>query len=379
LAACARLSNEAVVPATLTSEAEVPGMPNIRVFGDTASDKVAALLAAEAGRLRARFAPRPVSHILAISGGADDGAFSAGLIVGWGERGDRPIFDVVTGISAGSLVAPFAFLGRDFDRPLSAIFTVHGGDDIYRANPLSGLLGGPSVADNAPLAGLIAKYVDHRMLARVAVERAKGRFLFIGTTNLAAQRPVYWDMGRIAQVGTDAALQLFRDILLASAAVPGVFPPVPVTVMAGGRTFQEFHVDGGPTREVFISPVGFSFRSVDALVGAPIKRRLWVIRNGKLSPEYANVDLTAASIAVRALETLTKNQGLGDLLRIYDRARTDGMDFNLASIPPAFSEPRPSPFAQSYMTALYKTGHTLGRAGYRWAKSPPGAATAGPR
>jgi predicted acylesterase/phospholipase RssA len=186
-------------------------------------------------------------------------------------------------------------------------------------------------------------------------------------------------MGRIAQVGTDAALQLFRDILLASAAVPGVFPPVPVTVMAGGRTFQEFHVDGGPTREVFISPVGFSFRSVDALVGAPIKRRLWVIRNGKLSPEYANVDLTAASIAVRALETLTKNQGLGDLLRIYDRARTDGIDFNLASIPPAFSEPRPSPFAQSYMTALYKTGYTLGRAGYRWAKSPPGAATAGPR
>ena len=379
LAGCARMADIEVVPATLSEQAQIPGMSDVRVWGDSATPLLATLLRREAATLRAKYAARtpldrdPEANILAISGGADDGAFAAALLVGWGERGDRPAFDVVTGVSAGALVAPFAFLGTAYDRQLASLFTEHSDAEIYRANPVAGVLGGPSVADNAPLATLIARYVDRRMLTRIAAERAKGRVLLIGTTNLNAERPVYWDMGRIAQIGNDPALQLFRNILLASAAIPGIFPPVPITVTAKGRTFQEIHVDGGPTREIFLAPAGFSFKQIDALVGRPIKRRLWVIKNGKLAPEYETVNLTAASIAVRALGTLTKNQGIGDLHRIYQRARADDMEFNLASIPLAFNEPRTGPFAKSYMTALYQAGLKLGRDGYRWARTPPDA------
>src|SRR5262249_45182657 len=133
-----------------------------------------------------------ITHMLALSGGADDGAFGAGLLSGWSAHGDRPEFDLVTGISAGALIAPFAFLGSAYDRQLAGVFS-HGGGEIYQANILSGVFGGPAVADSAPLSALIAKYVDRRMLARLARARADGRVLLIGTTNLDAQRPVYWD------------------------------------------------------------------------------------------------------------------------------------------------------------------------------------------
>jgi predicted acylesterase/phospholipase RssA len=278
---------------------------------------------------------------------------------------------VVTGISAGSLLAPFAFLGADYDDELAAIFTEYSSGDIYRANPLSGVLGGPSLADNAPLAALIAKYVDRRMIARIAEERRRARYLFIGTTNLHAERPVFWDMGRIAQYGNARAVDLFRKVLLASSAVPGVFPPVEIEVQANSQRFTELHVDGGPTREVFLSPANFSFRALDARTGLRTSRRLWVIRNGKVVPQYEMTSPDAASIGVRALATLTKYQGLGDLNLMYRQSQTEGIDFNLAAIPPDFSAPRPTAFDRGYMTALYETGERLGGAGYRWAKSPP--------
>jgi predicted acylesterase/phospholipase RssA len=362
-----------IVPAPLVDQARVLDIDGIRFWGDGDAKSIAGLLQHEAPVLRAKYAHgvRGASDILAISGGADDGAFSAGLVVGWGIRGNRPAFDIVTGISVGALVAPFAFLGSSYDRQLATLFTEHADDEIYRANPVAGVLGGSAIADNTPLAKLIAKYVDRRMLNLIAKERAKGRLLLIGTTNLNAQRPVVWDMGRIAQAGTKEALELFRQILLASAAVPGVFPPVPITVVAGGKTYQEIHVDGGPTREVFLSPGNFSFRQIDAVIGRPIQRRVWVIKNGILEPVYADVPLTAPSIAVRSLETLTKYQGMGDLTRIYLRAKGDGMDFNLASIPATFAAPRSAPFAKAYMTALYNTGVQLGRTGYSWSKAPP--------
>jgi predicted acylesterase/phospholipase RssA len=235
LGACAPFMTAAIVPAPLADNARVLDRDGVRFWGDGDAVAVAALVQNEAAILKAKYAQgqRGTSDILAISGGADDGAFSAGLVVGWGLRGNRPSFDIVTGISVGALVAPFAFLGSSHDRQLATLFTEHADGEIYRANPLSGVLGGSAIADNTPLANLIAKYVDRRMLQQIGRERAKGRLLLIGTTNLNAQRPVVWDMGRIAQAGTKESLELFRQILLASAAVPGVFPPVPINVVAG--------------------------------------------------------------------------------------------------------------------------------------------------
>lgn len=376
LSGCATVPIRDAVPEALVVEAELPGLQHVRIWGDAKIPNLDRMLVAEMPALKQRMLANSkrdgVSNIMAISGGADDGAFSAGLMVGWGESGARPEFDLVTGISAGALVAPFVFLGRDYDGAMSEIFTRYGASDIYTADIMAGLFGGDALADSAPLAALIAKYVDREMLNRVAAARAQGRLLFIGTTNLDAQRPVYWDMGRLAQSQHPSAVETFRKVLLASASMPGIFPPVRFPVTANGRSFEELHVDGGPTREVFFAPSDFSFKSIDRAMGKPIKRRLYVIRNGKLGPEFMVTKETTLGIAQRSLETLTKNQGIGDLLRMYTRAQEDKIDFNLVAIPDTFKAPRPKPFDRTYMQTLYAAGYEVGRNPITWMKSPPG-------
>ncbi|MBX9588741.1 MAG: patatin-like phospholipase family protein [Hyphomonadaceae bacterium] len=384
LAGCVTAPERFAVPVQLAGQAMIPDMGGeVRAWGDAPFSR--ALLTPELPRLKARYqalikTKQPVvANLLALSGGGDDGAFGAGLLVGWGQKGDRPQFDLVTGISAGALIAPFAFLGREYDRQLGQLFTTYGGNQIYQANVLPGLLGGSALADTAPLKHLIQRYVDAKLLRRVAEERAKGRFLLIGTTNLDAQRPVYWDMGKIAQSRDLRAIELFRKVLLASAAIPGVFPPVRIEVMAGGKRYEEMHVDGGTTREVFFTPAEFSFLEIDKAIGHKVERRLWVVRNGKLAPEYRATEEQALAIAQRSLETLTRSQGIGDLQRMYVRARADGIAYNLAAIPDDFKVRRTAPFDRAYMKALYEVGLRLGRAGYPWAKMPPEMMAEGPR
>jgi predicted acylesterase/phospholipase RssA len=145
-------------------------------------------------------------NLLAISGGAEDGAFGAGLLAGWGDAGNRPVFDLVTGVSSGALIAPFVFLGPERDGQLREIFSTYDRKDIYY--DVQNLIEGSALVDDAPLSKLIARYVDRDLLRDVARESGKGRVLLIGTTDLDAQRPVLWDMGRIAETDSLAALEL---------------------------------------------------------------------------------------------------------------------------------------------------------------------------
>jgi predicted acylesterase/phospholipase RssA len=360
-------------------------MADIRTWGDEGEAASKRFVATEGPKIKARVQEarrrglKPTSNLLALSGGADDGAFGAGLLVGWGQKGDRPQFDLVTGVSAGALIAPFAFIGAEYDKQLSEIFTNYGGDQIYQANILAGILGGPGLARNDPLKRLIDKYVDRTMARRLAEERAKGRILLIGTTNIDVQRPVFWDIGRIAQTNHQHSVQLIRDVLIASAAIPGVFPPVRIKVKAGGKQFEELHVDGGTTREVFFSPADFTFRDLDKAIGTKVSRSLYVIRNGKLGPEYEATSETVLALGARSLSTVLKNQTIGDLIRMHARAQSEGIDYNLAAIPDTFKVARPAPFDQAYMKALYAEGFRLGREGYAWMKRPPGVLTSASR
>ena len=189
---------------------------------------------------------------LALSGGGDEGAFGAGVLCGWTAHGDRPQFKLVTGISTGALIAPFAFLGSSYDDTLRYLYTGITSKDIFRMKSLLTVLWRDAIADTKPLAKKLDQYVDEAMLAAVAAEHKKGRRLIIGTTQLDAQRLVLWNMGAIASSGDPEAIKLFRKILLTSASIPGAFPPQYIRVEAGGKRYEEMHVDGGTTAEVVL-------------------------------------------------------------------------------------------------------------------------------
>ncbi|MGY3453052.1 patatin-like phospholipase family protein [Bradyrhizobium sp. USDA 4353] len=368
LAACA-----AIMPRNAPSElaalsAEPVGFRDVRYWGDEPSPR---MTEASMQRASAEMAVSRPLNFLAISGGAENGAFGAGLLAGWGEAGNRPSFDMVTGVSSGALIAPFVFLGRAHDERLREIFTAYERKDIFTVN-IPGLLQGSALADNTPLSRLIEKYVDRDFLRDVARESARGRVLLVGTTNLDAQRPVLWDMGRIAAADTPEAIDLFRQVLLASATVPGAFAPVRIKVRIGDKDFDELHVDGGVTRQVFIGP------SVLRLVSGRGPRRsvsgahLYVIRNARIDPQFESVGADVLSVTQRSLATLVKNQGIGDIYRIYSVAKFNGIDFNLASVPADFQAKADGPFDRSYMTALFDRGFDMGRRGYPWVKALPG-------
>ena len=371
LVACSTLTRNPV-PESASLE-EVPAAPGqIRIWGDVVPKNIEAIgRERDSQRRAAGVNPSSVMSYLAVSGGGSDGAFGAGLLVGWTEAGTRPKFDLVTGISTGALIAPFAFLGSEYDPQLKEVYTSYDANDIARKRPLISVLADASLADNSPMAHLIARYITSDFVDRIATEHRKGRRLLIGTTHLDAQRPVIWDMGGIAIRNDQNAINLFRKVMLASASIPGVFPPVLISVDQDGKAFDEMHVDGGVARQVFIFPTQFDPLTLDKELNRSPTRRLFVIRNARLNPEWQTVEPQLLKIAGRSIASLIKYQGRGDLDRMYLQSRTYRIDFNLASIPVSFVEREKEPFDLEYMNALFDVGYDLGRHGYRWQKKPP--------
>ena len=366
------------VPEYLARQAAVGEYRNIRFYSDDidslkalAQDRIHDLQQAYAGQ---SFKGRSVNlNYLSISGGGGDGAFGAGLLNGWTASGARPKFDVVTGISTGALIAPFAFLGPEYDSVLKHAYTTTSTADIEDTQPIPALLGlSPSLSSNGAFERLIASYFTSEVLTAIAAEYRKGRMLLIGTTNLDAQRAVIWDIGAMAVSGRSDALDLTRRIIMASASIPGVFPPVRIKVNADGKTFDELHVDGGVTRQVFLFPPGYDPRLVDAAIGWKAHRRAFVIRNSMIDAQYEAVDATILPIAGRSISTLIKTQGVGDLYRIFLVSQRENVDFNLAYIPYTFKEKAKSMFDPVYMQSLYNFAYEQGSRGYHWHKEPPG-------
>jgi len=218
---------------------------------------------------------------------------------------------------------------------------------------------------------VIASYITPEFLQEVAREHGRGRRLLIGTTNLDAQRPVIWDMGRIASSGDPRALELFRNVLLASAAIPGVFPPVYIEVNADGQLRQEMHVDGGTTNQVFLLPTQIKAGGMDTKLGIHPVRRLYIVRNGRIDPEFKVVKASTLAIAGRSISTLIKTQGIGDLYQMYEFAKRNGVAYNLAYIPGNFPDTSTESFDPVYMSKLFDLGFQLGKDGNGWMRTPP--------
>jgi hypothetical protein len=383
LQACGSLPRLDAVPPTLTEQAAILGIPEARYWLDRdlapfirsviEDDQREREALVRAGKSTSDSLP-PAS-LLAISGGSDAGAFAAGILAGWSAHGNRPEFRVVTGISAGALIAPFAFLGPEYDGALRSAFTsVHSEDIFHRRNMLAGLAS-DGMADSEPLSRLIAKYVTPEMLAAVAKAYARGRVLEIGTTDLDSGRPVTWNMGAIAASDAPGALDLFRKIIVASTSIPGEVSPVMIDVDIDGKHFQEMHVDGGVITQVFLYPRSI-LTELHRVTGRPYRRELhaYVIRNGRLEPEWSDTERHTLSIGGRAISALIQTQGIGDLQRIYQAAQHDGVDFNLAYIGADFNYPHKKKFDPEYMKRLFDYAYERSAKGYPWHKEPPGEA-----
>lgn len=383
LAACSTLPRLDAVPPQLESQARVklPGAPGEVRFRVGNADSESAL-ASEFVQSWARereyltsqghSGPLPQTSFLAISGGSDNGAFAAGLLNGWTATGARPQFKLVTGISTGALIAPFAFLGPSHDRRLREFYTTTSSKDIFEARNFFAAMTSDAMADSRPLRALISKHVNRALLDAIAAEYAKGRELWIATTNLDNLQRYIWNMTRIASSPDPAALELFISLMLASAAIPGEFPPVLIDVDVDGQAFQEMHVDGGAAAQVFLYPIGIDFNALARQHDASRERSLFVIRNARLDPDWAQIERKTFSIAKRAISSLIQTQSVGDLYRIYLEAERDGLDFNLAHIPASFRMPHVEQFNTEYMRALFKVGYDLAADGYPWEKTPPG-------
>ncbi len=369
LAGCSSLPDRQPVPFELLKQARVSGMPEVRTLTFEAGDVVEMPLAFFSLPIeRAKSLSHPLT-MLAISGGGQRGAFGAGVLYGWSEKGDRPEFDVVTGVSIGALLSPFAFLGRAYDGQMKEALTTVADAAITKTPRIIRILKSrTSNADETSFLQFISRVVTDDMIAAIGQEQRKGRRLFVCTTHMDAQMAMVWDMGAIAAIGNEYAHTLFRKVLCASASIPVEFPPVYFDVEANGQHYDEMHADGGVMNQVF----GAAILSHLAEKSGIKHSRLFVLRNEVQTPEWRAIKPGLTGIALRSTETLIKTQGIGDIYRTYLVAEANEIDFNLAIIPYDFILQSKTEFDDAYMLALFEVGRRFSKDGPAWMKFPPG-------
>lgn len=378
LSGCAILPRNAV-PVALMPKAAIPGMPEVRAPAGRPSAAMINDLALSFKQESPADFPVGIdgkihyAH-LALSGGGPNGAYGAGFLNGWTKKGQRPKFKIVTGVSTGALMAPFALLGSEYDDALRQFYTKTSSSNIFRTlSIVPQLLSGESLADTSPLRALIAETVDEKFLAEIAKAHRRGQRLYVGTVDLDAQSFVVWNMGLIATSGRPDAVNLFRQVMLASSSIPVAFPPVFFEVEADGRRYDEMHVDGSVGTRVFYSGGVFSFEAVRAAAGrAPGKEDVFIIHNGQLRPVPEVTPRSLRAIAVRSFESTGKSAVIGDLFRIYAVTSREQSGFNWITIPEDFNLVGNEVFDPVIMGDLYELGYRNASAGPVWSTAPPG-------
>jgi hypothetical protein len=312
-------------------------------------------------------------NVLVLSGGGMNGAYTAGVLKGWTASAMRPPFEVVTGISTGALVAPYAFLGPAYDAELEQLYTSMRRENVFRPRP-------PlfdSIASSEPLEQQIAARATPEILGRIAEAHRQGRRLYVGTTNLDTKRLVVWDMGAIAARNTPESRMLFQKVLLASCSIPGLLPPVSIDVEIDGQRFTELHVDGGVTASVFLEPTMIGIGPDGGMPPDAKGISIWVIVAGKLQQITAATKRELLSIAGESMNTVLQAKTEGELTRLFILARYVGADFKLAGIPQDYDVPGDAmSFDPQVMRGLFDVGFRGGRDGTAWRSIPPGVETA---
>jgi len=322
------------------------------------------------GRLHEAIGERPL-NMLALSGGGSGGSFGAGVLVGWSRQGTRPQFDIVTGVSVGALYAPYAFLGSSWDDQLVQAFPRSRLEHLLQRSLLTTLFGA-SLYRGKPLHDLVDRCVTAQLLQAVARESSNGRMLLVATTDLDKQATVIWDLGAIARQGDDHARQLFRDILIAAASIPGIFPPVMIQVQRAGSTFEEMHVDAATTDSLLVAPEAalFSMESARWLRGD----NLYLIINGQLGATHQTTQLGTLPIIKRGLAALAHSAVRSDFALTYGFAVRNEMNVHVAYIPDQYPYEGPLDFHYEHVRALFDYAEQCAASGELW--TSPGDAAA---
>ena len=358
LTACGSLSRDVYKASDLASAAP-SGLADLRF---NASDSDAAIRFAEPVRKRAQ--AQRTFDVLALSGGGSNGAYGAGVLVGWSRRGERPEFDIVTGVSTGALTAPFAFLGPAWDERLTQAYTGKAAGKILRGRGL-GVLFHTSLYSNSGLRAVVEASVTDDMLRAIAVEHRRGRRLLIATTNLDTEETVIWDMGAIASLDDLASRKLFKDVLVASASIPGVFPPALIEIEGHGRRLSEMHVDGGVTIPFFVAPESLLLWT--AAKGQARPGRLYVIVNGKVGGTFGFTKGRAGAIVSRSWDAMSKALTRTHLAASSGFARRNGGQLFYAAIPDSADlDTSGLDFANDNRSALFHMGYERALAGWAW-------------
>jgi predicted acylesterase/phospholipase RssA len=386
LAGCGTLTRNPVPP-KLTATARIPEMPEVRAWAGRVSPAMERDFAQSFEQESPEDFPRGADGVvryahLALSGGGANGAFGAGFLNGWSTSGSRLVFKIVTGVSTGALMAPFAFLGPQYDDALHEFYTTTTTRDIFAIGSIGSilisLLRGDSLVDTGPLATLIARHVDAEFLDQVADAHNRGRRLYIGTVDLDSQQFVVWNMGLIAASGRAEALELFRKVMLASASIPIVFPPVFFEVEADGRIYDEMHVDGAVAATVFLNVGVFRPSLIRERAGLGAGREdIFVIHNGQRSTTSSPTPRSLRGITARVIEASGRAGVVGALFIIYAFAQREQASFHWVTIPEGVEIPGTGVFHPVKMTELYEVGYRTALAGPVWSVDPPGLPSEG--
>ncbi|RWI57300.1 MAG: alpha/beta hydrolase [Mesorhizobium sp.] len=344
--------------------AAVAGYSGIRAYRDARID--------EAPENVNDWAPKAGSNnldFLMISGGGAGGAFTVGVLAAWTDTQSRPNFDVVTGVSTGALIAPYAFLGSAYDGALIQLYTSGVAEDLVAPKGPLGLLGS-SLLKSEPLRQMVERFITPAVLDQIASEHRKGRRLLVLTTNLDSQRAVVWNMGAIAASGHPDALKLFQDVMLASASIPGVYPAVTIEAETRGRQFVELHSDGGAASQVSILPQALLTSTNSLRPSRKQKANFYVIVNNALMPEFGLTTNKTISVMAKAYSIFLKSQAQSELVALHSYAKRTGAGFHLATINAQVPYSMLDPFDTDYMRAVYDLGYKGTVAGTLWKDTP---------
>lgn len=345
------------------ANARIDGFDHIRIYADTGRN-----LPDAHGWL-----PIPAHaeiNYLVLSGGGAGGAFSVGALKAWSDFGVRPQFDIVSGVSTGALIAPYAFLGSAYDDTLVDLYTSGVAKDLVDADFLPKGLLGASLLKQAPLRTMVERYLTRDILAKIAAEHRKGRRLLVLTSNLDSQRAVIWNMGAIANSGRPDALKLFQDVIIASASIPGLYPAVLIKATSEGNTFEEMHSDGGSSSQILTIPEGWMANSDTVDWPRGFKFNMFVIVNNALIPEFSTTTNNTFAVMARANSALIKAQTRSALLATYVYAQKTGIRFRVASIDTHVPYKMTDPFNTNYMRAVYNLGYAKMASGSLWKDRP---------